>query len=930
LPPGGRHRTSHGVDRIVGREGELESIERFVSDAHAWPSALVIGGTAGIGKSTLIDALVDAARQRSITVLRCGPGDHESRLSFAGLRDLLEDAYDETAATLPAPQRRALAVALLREEPEAPLDQGAISTAFLTLLRERSRMGRVLLVVDDAQWLDGPTAAALAFAFRRLRAEPVGLVLAFRSDGSAPVTFGFDRALSPDKTTRITVGPLSLGALQALFRARLGRSWPRPVLRRIHEASNGNPFFALEIARALGSDWIEAGSALPVPRDLEALLRARIELLPPDTRRALLVASASSQPTPDVVAAATGAGAAADDALAAAERAGVIETRSGEVRFTHPLLASTVYAGASPDELRSVHRSLAGLATNPEERARHLALSSNGPDGSIAAALDDAARLARSRGAPESAAELAGLARALTPVADSDGRVRRGVESAGHLFDAGNAIRARDVLLEMAAAVPHGPARADILRRLADVSWMEVDIVRGYLDDGLDDAAGDPRVEGGIRVERAWTWIYGGDVTKATAEARRSLEIAEGSDDPSWISEALAALGICEFLAGRDGADRIERAVTLRGTGAIPDTYTTPVVTLGLRSMWAGELDAARSTLEAVLGHLAEDGLYTLATEPHEYLAEVECRAGRLDLAARHAATAIEIKLGAGFEELNGLDLYPQALVDAFRGEVESALEGATQGLAWSDRGDHLYANCNRAVLGFIELSLGHFGAAREQLDQVVGFLREMGVREPCVIPVHADAIEARIGVGDLDGAAGLLDEFNDLARASGRPWAVATAARCRGLVFAAKGDPAAAQQFEQALDEHRRVAQPLELARTLLAKGQVERRTKQKSAARRTLQQALVIFDEVGAPLWAAKARSELARIGGRAPAGDDLTPTERRIAELVADGKTNKEVAAILVVAERTVESALTQIYRKLDVRSRTQLARKMASSA
>ena len=231
-------------------------------------------------------------------------------------------------------------------------------------------------------------------------------------------------------------------------------------------------------------------------------------------------------------------------------------------------------------------------------------------------------------------------------------------------------------------------------------------------------------------------------------------------------------------------------------------------------------------------------------------------------------------------------------------------------------------------MLGFLELSLGRFAEAHEHLDPVVRFLREMGVREPCVIPVHADAIEAQIGVGDLDAASELLGEFEDQARATGRPWALATAARCRALLLAASGDAAAAAlMFERALEEHRRVPQPLELARTLLAKGQVERRARQKSAARRTLQQALGIFEELGAPLWAARARAELARIGGRAPAGDGLTPTERRIAELVAEGKTNKEVAAILVVAERTVESALTQIYRKLDVRSRTELARKLA---
>jgi len=165
-------------------------LERFVSDAYAWPRGILIEGTAGIGKSTLLEAAVDAATERSIGVLRCNPGDHESRLSFAALRDLLEDAYDETAAKLPAPQRRALAVALLREEPAAPLDRGAVSTAFLTFLRERSRSGRLLVVVDDVQWLDRPTASALTFAIRRLSDEPVGLILTLRSDGSGRVPLG--------------------------------------------------------------------------------------------------------------------------------------------------------------------------------------------------------------------------------------------------------------------------------------------------------------------------------------------------------------------------------------------------------------------------------------------------------------------------------------------------------------------------------------------------------------------------------------------------------------------------------------------------------------------------------------------------------------------------------------------------------------------
>jgi DNA-binding CsgD family transcriptional regulator len=918
------------VEQIVGREAEIESLERFVTAVDALPGALVIDGAAGIGKSTMLEAGAARAREGSCGVLRCGPGDRESRLSFAALRDLLEGVYEETAAQLPAPQRRALAIALLREEPGVPLDRGAVSAAFLTLLRERSRAGPILLVIDDVQWLDRPTATAVAFAARRFRQEPIGILIAHRSDAGGAAPLGLDRALAPGRLHRLTLGPLSLGALQAMLRARFDRPFPRPVLRRIHEASGGNPLFALEIAMALDDDEASGpGTALPIPRDVRELLRARIESLPADTRAALLVASASSAPTLELVAATTEIGAGSNGVLDAAERAGVIEIQSEQIRFTHPLLASTVYTTASPTDRRGAHRALAGCATDPEERARHLALSSDRPDPAIAAALDDAARIARTRAAPDSAAELADLARLLTPPEDTQDIVRRGVEAAGHHFDAGNAVRAQELFVEMAAAAPPGPARAEILWRLANASWNETDLVRGYLERGLEVASGDLRLECGIRWDLAWTWVYGGDLAEAEREARRSLAIAERLDDASLMPEALAAVGICEFLLGRDGGERIARAASLQESGSIPDTYTTPRLTLALRHLWAGELDAARSTLEPVLDHLAKQGLYTLATEPFELLGEIECRAGRYGPASRHAATAIEVKLGAGFEDMGGLTLYPQALVDACRGEVESARGYAAQGLAWSERrGDHFYANCHRAVLGFVELSLARSAEADQHFQPVLGFLREMGVREPGVIPVLADAIEARIGMGDLDRADELLMEFDAQGRASGRPWALATAARGRGLLLAARGEAAAASPvFERALEEHRRVAQPLELGRTLLAKGEVERRAKQKSAARESVGGALAIFEDLGARIWAERARAELARTGGRSTASDALTPTERRIAELVAQGSSNKEVAAAAFVSVKTVEANLSRIYAKLGVRSRAALAHRFA---
>ena len=232
-------------------------------------------------------------------------------------------------------------------------------------------------------------------------------------------------------------------------------------------------------------------------------------------------------------------------------------------------------------------------------------------------------------------------------------------------------------------------------------------------------------------------------------------------------------------------------------------------------------------------------------------------------------------------------------------------------------------------MLGFLELSLSNFEDARVYLNPVVAYLERMGAAEPAIIPCVPDHVEALVALGRADEAGPLVDRLEEQGHALDRPWAVAVSSRCRGLIAAVRRDLDGAQALlERATVEHRRVAQPFELARTLLALGEVQRRAKRARVARETLQGALMSFETLGAPLWAQRATKEIARIGGRPPATDALTPSERRIADLVAEGSTNKEVAAVLVVTDRTVESALTQIYRKLDVRSRTEMARKLAS--
>jgi DNA-binding CsgD family transcriptional regulator len=304
---------------------------------------------------------------------------------------------------------------------------------------------------------------------------------------------------------------------------------------------------------------------------------------------------------------------------------------------------------------------------------------------------------------------------------------------------------------------------------------------------------------------------------------------------------------------------------------------------------------------------------------------------GNWDTAARHAKEAYEIDVESGRVLGQGHMLFPRALVAALRGDVDAARRDAEEGLRRCLRNeDTLDASCNRAVLGFLELSLSNSSAAMERLEPVLAFLEELRSPEPCVIPCVPDAIEALVSLGRLDEAEALLERLERQGRTLDRPWATATAGRGRGLLTAARGDLAAARSaLEQALVEHRRVPQPFELARTLLVKGEVERRAKQKRAARSALEQALGTFQALGARLWALRARDDLARVGGPVPPSGELTPTEQRIAQLVGEGRKNREVADALFISVKTVEANLSRIFHKLGVRSRTELSRRIAAT-
>jgi hypothetical protein len=437
----------------VGRDAEVLAVERSLAAAESGPSLLLIEGEAGIGKTTLWRETVRAAVDRGWTTLTCRPAQSEARLSFSSLADLLAGVPDAAFRELMAAQRHALEIALLRAEPVGrPPDPRLIATALLGVLRTLAGERPVLLAVDDVQWTDHSSAAALEFSLRRLVDAPVAVVLSSRP-GSEPSALA--RTLPDERTNGLLLEPLSAAALHRILAQRLGVRLPRPVLVRVAHAAGGNPFYALEIARLLARDGIPGhGEALPLPDDLRTLVAGRIGALPPQTRGALLLVAASMRPTLALVDA---------SALAPAEEAGLIQVApDGRIEFAHPLFASAVYGAAPTANRRAAHLELAGLVSDAEERARHLALASDAPDEDTARVVEDAAHSALARGAPDAAAELTALALGLTPSGSAAIDERR-LALAEQLQFAGDIERASGLLEQLRAELPPGDLRARVL-----------------------------------------------------------------------------------------------------------------------------------------------------------------------------------------------------------------------------------------------------------------------------------------------------------------------------------------------------------------------------------------------------------------------------------------------------------------------------------
>lgn len=938
-------RGQNAAVRVVGRDAELSTIDAFLTEGQG---ALMIAGELGAGKTVVWEQGVAWARDRGWSVLPARPVPIESSLGFAALADLLDGVGAAVIDELPAPQRRALRIALLHEEADdEPPPARAVATATLNVLRALAAAGPVLIAIDDIPCLDRPTARVLSFAVRRVGPAPVRLLATARTgpvDEPPPlVTDGLAR----DRVTELRLGPLRKADIRSLLMDRLGGRPPPALVNRVYAMSGGNPYLAVELGRAWSAEGAgrrarpdAAGMELPVPLALRRLVQDRIDTLGAPVRAALLTAAlAPTEPIDVIVKAHSGGRGPALARLQAAATAGVIGLDTGRVVFTHPLLRSVIVDDSTPADRRAAHRRLAGCASTPMERAAHLARSRARPDAAVAAQLDAAADQAYGRGLAYAAAELAELAVAATPRSDPVARRERRLAAAEYRFAAGDVESAFHAVQEVVDAMPPGPARARALDRLAVYQRYRgepLDRWRATLERALAEAPDDdPQLRLRLHYGLGVATMNAGEVAAAAAQVGPVVALAAQCADPVATTRAATAQLMVHFCRGGGIRDDLLRiALAPAGRVARLEPENRPSYTAAVVLTLAGDLARARELLvcdHAEATDRGDEAGVPLLLWP---LTLIETWTGDWSRAARLAAQGLEaaalsdVDVGLAFMSAARSHLL------AGQGEVEAALaDAATAETVGARLGIFLPRVLGAWGGAVAALSAGDAPTAHRLLGPLTEQMLADGIPEPGLVPFVPDEVEARVRLGDLDTARTFLDMFTDRAEALGRDRARAVAARARGLLLAAQGRlDAAVAELDRAVRVGADLGLPLEQARTLLVCGEVHRRARDRRRARHRLSQARAILARLGARQWLAACDAELSRYRPASRSGppepDGLTATERRVAELAAQGRTTKQIADAVFASTRTVETHLQRVYRKLHVRSRVELAHWLAS--
>jgi DNA-binding CsgD family transcriptional regulator len=900
---------------LLGREGERELLDRLLEGVRGGHGGvLVMHGEAGVGKTALLDYAAEAGRQ--FRIARTAGAEAEMELPSAVIQQLCAPFY-RLMERLPEPQRDALGIAFGLVSGPAP-NEFLVGLAALGLLAEVAEEQPLLCVVDDAQWLDSASARTLAFVARRLLAEKVALVFAARELGDALVGL-----------PELRIGPLGRSDARALLESALPAPLDERVVERIVAETGGNPLALLELPRGLSPTQLAGGFGLPpaVPLStwIEESFTRRLARLDEDARRLLLLAAADPVGDQAVV-------------WRAAERLGIeksaahtveseeLLTLSPRVLFRHPLVRSAVYGAAGPNERHEVHRALAD-ATDPEidpdRRAWHRAQAAFVPDEDVAAELEHSAARAQARGGFAAAAAFLERAVALTP--EPRRRAERALSAAQAHLQAG----AIDAALQLLASADTG--------LLDELGRAQAERLRGQIEFASSAGSEAPALllKAAKRIEPlditlaretyldAWVAAFfaggsprGGTLQEISRAARSAPQSTSAPRPADLLLDALSVLVVDGRAAG---APLLSRALSVLAEGEIAGAEAQRWGWLATHASWALWDDQRwHQTVRRLLATVREAGL--LDNLPL-YLQTVGANAawrGDFATAGSLIAEADTIAEATG----NGLARYAAVVLECFRGrEVEAGELLEVEMAKASAAGQGYGIQVCQWVSAVMHIALGRYEEALAEARQASEAAPELWTSGWAL----AEVIEAATRTGKTRVAGEALERLAEATRVGDNDWGLGVLARSRALLC--EGEPAE-RSYREAIERFSHIELRPELARAHLVYGEWLRRQRRRVDARAQLRAAHDQFTSIGMEAFSERARLELEATGERArkrtvQTRDDLTPQETQIAHLAAEGHTNREIAARLFISASTVEYHLRKVFRKLDVKSRTQLA-------
>jgi DNA-binding CsgD family transcriptional regulator len=910
---------------LFGREAECAAVEGLIAAAGSSRSgALVVRGEPGVGKSALLGHAVEQARE--MRVLRWSGIEAESELAFAALHQLVRPIL-ESRTQLAEPQAAALAGALGLSRASVE-DRFLIGVAVLSLLAEAADEAPLVCVVDDAQWLDRPSADALTFAARRLEAEGVVLLFAAR-DGEL-------RRFEGQGLPELSLGGLDAEAAGALLAERVPSRLSPGVRDRLVESARGNPLALIELAGLLSAGQLAGRAPLPDPlphsAQIEQIYLDRARGLPAPAQLLLLLVAADDTGSLATVFDAASALGVEPEALDAAEAAGLVRAFNAKVEFRHPLVRSTIYADATFAQRQAVHRALADVFAGEQDadrRAWHRAAASAGQDDEVADELEQTARRARRTSGFAAAARA--LERAAELSGDDEARGRRLVAAAQDAWLAGGLDQALGLLERARGLVSDLLVRADLMHLRGTVELrcgVPAEAATILAAGAAEVAPVAPAKAIEMLADAAQAASYAGDAAQIVEFGRRASALA-ADGDPDRRFTVMVVVGTGNLLAG----DTARGAPQLREALGLAADFQDPrrLVHAGACAGYVGEEAAEHELYGRAVARAREIG--AVATLPYvlEYLARSESVDGRYAAAAAHATEGLRLARETGQQNSVCHLLASLALIAALQGRADECRAHATHALELATaRGLGYQSALAEWALARLDLGLGR---PAEALARLAGLAAAgPGEGHPFVKVVSApELVEAAVRASQTATAEAALSEFERFAHGTATPWALALVARCRGLLAAGV---AAERYFLEALRLHGESARPFDRARTELVFGEYLRRDGRRTDARAHLRAALDGFERLGAGAWAERARDELRASGEtarkRSPSAlDQLTPQEVQITRLVAEGATNKEVAARLFLSPRTIDYHLRKIFTKLGITSRAELIRSSVES-